>query len=272
LGTYTWEEGNLQRVNPYADYVGTVVVQPGDSLKGRPIGGKILVTLSEDPRFALFDEFGVWKRQLVPANEQIPDARDWEGADKRVWDYSMNRILFGSTSGGGRDVITPTQNSDGTITYTVTNGTEISGINLSEKYNTEPVKVLSMIQRGLRWLADRITTQPGTKVIRPTDAEASGAMPEPVVVAQKSVTIGVQAMIANGQMNSPAEAADPDASVLAIPATGSGEMVNYTKKIVVEPFSGSGSMPEIQEVVAKRDTMVLYLLRPEQITLYMEDN
>lgn len=277
LGSKLWAEGNVEIDNPYKDYAGTIVVKPGDSLKGRQVGGKILFTISEDPRFALFENT-TFKRQLVPPNEQIVDPAARETDEQRSWDYSATRVLMGSklpgqTAGGG--VIVAREDEDGNMFYIVggkdVNSVDLVPLVLSEKYPVEVVKIKNMIQRGLEWLGIREVTNAGDKVIRADAATGAGEMPSPVVTAQKSVSVHAEVALGNGTMVSPV-GYGKDVTVIAFPATMSGVMVNYERKIVVGPFEATGVMVDPLSVTAQRDTIVLTIQEPRNIILYLEEN
>jgi hypothetical protein len=277
LGSKVWTGGNVQIDNPYKDYAGTIVVKPGDSLKGRQVGGKILFTISEDPRLALFED-ATYRRQLVPPNEDIPDPARHETPEMREWDYSATRVNMGAVLPGGSTAMTNfVQREDDAgnkffiIDFKGSQGTQLVPLVLSEKYATEVVKIKNMIQRGLAWLGIREETSAGDKVIRVDAATGAGEMPSPVVTSQKSVVVRAEVALANGTMVSPV-GYSKDVTVNAFPATMSGTMVNYERKIVVGPFEGTGVMVDPLGVTAQRDTIVLTIQEPRNIILYLEEN
>lgn len=155
-------------VNEYDDYASTIVVQPGDSLDGQIISGKVFVNFVEDTYAMSIEEYNKGIIQNVPI-----DAIE-ENASTRLWQYSTSRLdkkpktsnlqvitLDGQTvptnSGGGGIIQAPTHSSIGEIRNT----SELNDKNYSsdlyfrledEKYDLTEIPVLSMTWLGLKWL------------------------------------------------------------------------------------------------------------------------
>lgn len=263
--------GNTEVDNPYKDFIGAAVVQPGDVWGGVRIAGKVFMNFAEAPIAAT--RTGAMTRQIVPANSQLPNPNDHETEEMREWDYSYTRILYSATGGAGANQqFELVQGTDGSLTYRITGGRNgaVVGVNITEKYETEQVLVLSWAMRGLAWLANTESAPVGSVIIRPTAITATGSFPEPAVLAQRDATVNAEAAIALSVLVNPAEVEDPDVTIYPFPATGTGVMTGYGKTITVEPFEGSGELVDNFELVAaKGEQAVVFLHGLNEVELYL---
>jgi hypothetical protein len=296
FGANVWVNGNVQIPNPYADYAGTIIVQPGDALKGKPVGGKILVTLSNDPSYAIHGSLdwvgegdgGYGGEENLHMQDIPEDAKlmehfgDLQGETQwtREWQYSTNRLNVGydprglAASSGGNNV-SAYQNADGTVSYRTNNGGYgsggLSGLLISEKYPLIATKVFTIVKAGMKWLQERAPYVPGARTVRVLALVGSGEMPQPTVNAGRSVQVIVPAAgLGNGQMRTP-DGYDEDVVVLAFPAVGSAVINNYVRFVVVLPAYGYGSMSTVGDVSAGKEGVTLFLYRPDSINLYLEE-
>ena len=268
FGGQMWQ-GNTLVDNPYAEFIGGAVVQPGDVWNGQQIAGRIFMNFAEAPQEAA--DYGVLSRQLVPDNSQISNPVDKESAEKREWDYSFYRVAFTSQGGFGTDQrLVLQEQADGTFKLTPTKSNNVVGINIIEKYPTQNVVVPSWAQRGLNWLAGAQSLAAGEVVVRPTAATATAALQSPVTVAERSVVIGVQAGLAQGRMESPDEVVEPDVTVNVFPMEGRAAMTGFGKTIEVAPFEGTGELVDNFELIsAAGEQAVVYLLNLREVELYL---
>lgn len=263
--------GNTAVDNPYRDFIGGAVVQPGDTWGGVRIAGKVFINLGEVPYEAA--RLGAMTRQLVPDNSQIQNPLDREDAAKREWDYSFSRVAFSATGGGAAatDQVVLVEQPDGSYKFAPKSGAPV-GINIVEKFPTETVVVPTWAMRGLAWLAVTESIPTGSVVIRPTPASATGVLASPVTVAERSVQVNAQVALGQGVLRAPVEAHEPDVTVYPFPAEGSGAMTGYGKTITVEPFVGSGELVDNFELISARgEQVVVYLHRLSEVELFMED-
>jgi hypothetical protein len=263
-------QGNTQVDNPYKDFIGGAVVQPGDAWGGVRIAGKVFMNFAEYPFEAA--QYGSLARQVVPANELITNPLDREDATKREWDYSFNRIAFSGVGGStSADELVLQEQPDGSYKYSISKGGSVVGINIVEKYPTEQVVVPTWALRGLAWLAVTESIPAGSVVIRPTPAEATSALASPVTVAERSVEVTAQVALGLGVLVAPDEVEEPDAVIYVFPLEGSGAMTGYGKTITVAPMEGSGELVDNFELIsAKGEQVVLYLHGLSEVELFME--
>lgn len=254
--------------NPYKDYATTIVLRPGDNLKGSPIGGKIYVNFTESatigPRGVSF--------QMVPPNEEL-DPRFAENAAQRAWQYSYHRLTKTSTNiDTGKETVT-VLNADGTTSQfeIPSDGGFVTSF-YNNIYPTETHDLYEMNFRGLLWLGDDDGLAEGDKRVAAATINATGEMVNPTVQAQRSVNFGAQPMLANAEMRSPAEAAQPSATVLAFPMEASATIKQPNRAIAVAPMTADAEFVENPDIIkANSESIVLYL-HNTKATLFMKED
>ncbi|WDS61315.1 hypothetical protein SEA_MINIFLAYER_8 [Satellite phage MiniFlayer] len=263
--------GGTEVANPYANWAVSIALEPGDNLNGTPIGGKIFVNIGEE----IYND-GIPEPasiQLVPDNSNIPNPSDWEDADKRAWQYSMNRWDIGYTSPGGGSG--GSSNQDGSVDAgagkTGNWSPDLAGVSASEKYPLQPISIHTMMSRGLVWLGEVDDRQPGDAVIRPSAMIGSGEMKQPTTTAQKPAVVNVPAIIGNGQMVNPVEARDGNVLIQVLPMEGSGTVTGYNKSISIEPMLGSGEMVDNFNLVFAGGEQVILVLHNIDAILTIEE-
>lgn len=162
--------GSTVTVNPYDDYATTIVIQPGQTLGGTGITGKVFVNCVEDGYTMSREEYNKAVIQVVPT----PDTN--ETTNTRLWQYSTRRLNrlprrtnirglteFGQTTptngGGGPIVQAPSNASNGVIRSAtdkdnVNYQSDLYPTEAEEIYTTQEIPVLSMTYLGLQWLAE----------------------------------------------------------------------------------------------------------------------
>lgn len=258
--------------NPYADYATSIIVKPGDTLKGRQANGKIYVNFMEGAD----GNFGALRKQIVPPNDQIPNPHSREDAAKRAWDYASYRVSAtaqtitgpGPTGGAGQTPIG--ENSE--IESPTPGGGALVSVNETEKYQVVFLEQISMLGRAFNWMAIRDETGPGDKIVRPDVLQANAAMPMPVVNAEKSTGVYAEAMLAGASMVPNTEVQDKDVSIRAFPMTALGFMPGVGRTINVEPMTAIGTMPFTFDMVhGGGEQIVLYLHYNDAIVFVKED-
>lgn len=258
--------------NPFANYATSIIVKPGDTLKGRQVNGKIYVNFMEGAD----GNFGALRKQIVPPNDQITNPLDREDDTKRAWDYASFRVTAtaqtGSTTGptGGAGQIPVDENTE--VEPPNTGGGVIVSVNESEKYQVVFLDQISMLSRAFNWMAIRDEVGPGDRIVRPDVMQANAAMPMPVVNAEKSVSIHSEAMLAGAVMVPTTNAKGPDAEIKVFPMTALGFMPGVGRTINVEPMTAIGTMPFTFDMVhAGGEQIVLYLHYSDAIVFVKED-
>lgn len=265
--------GTSEVANPFADYATSIVVKPGDSLKGRQVNGKIYVNFMEGAD----GNFGALRKQIVPPNDQISNPQDREDETKRAWDYASYRVSAtavstgsgnqGPTGGAGQTPI-----GEGDAIDPVSGGDDIVGVNESEKYQVVFLTQHGMLERAFNWMSIRDEIQPGDKIVRPDIMAANASMAMPTVSGQKSAITNATAMLATAQMQAPAEAHGPDSLVLVLPMTAFANMVGIGRTISVEPMTAFATMVDNFDLVhAGGEQVVLYLHYSDAIVYMKED-
>lgn len=274
--------GNELVENPWKDNAVSIVVNPGDPVKGSPVNGKIYVNFMDsiDGRTPEF------KKQIVPPNENIPLPSEWETPEMREWEYSSTRVsrvgqsVSGATVNVG-DPQVPSNPGDAgawaayqfqlTLANLQRSGSIIV-VTENEKYPTTYLEHYPMIQRAFSWLQDREEIAEGDKVIRPTAMTAEAVMPEVVATGQRDVAFTAEAAVANATMVNPDEVVDPDAVILSLPMTAFAEITGYTKIVKADPMLATAEMVEDFDVVhAGGEQVVLYLHYTDAIVYLKED-
>lgn len=266
--------GTTLTENPYRDYATTIVVSPGESVKGRPVNGKIFVNFMEGQEALGWTTYTL---QMVPPNDQIPNTQNWEDSAKRAWGYSSYRTTIYAVTAFGQagEFI----NQEGTVASAdgldPRGAATITGVNITEQYPMVSLRRYGMAERGLHWLADREERGDGDAVIRVGAMAATVASPAPVVVAERDADIGAQAAVATARIVKPANVADPDVVVNALPLVARADMTGYGKNIAVAPMTATAEIVENFDMVfAGGEQIVLTLLGSSaaNITLYLKED
>lgn len=263
--------GTTEVANPYADYATAIVVQPGDSLKGRPANGRIFVSFMagvDDPGRSLL-------RQLIPANEQIADQRAWETDNQRQWDYTSNRVSAQATNlTTGSTVVVPsgTTQSIADLIGSLQNKNSLVSVNEVQLYPTEEVKRYTLIERGMNWLRNRVSYATGDKVVRVSTATATAEMPAVAAHAEKDVKFTAQPSLATATFVKPATVHDPDAKVNALPMTASAEITGWGQRINVAPMTADAEVVETFGMVFAGGEQIALTLHYVDATLYLKED
>lgn len=265
--------GTSEVANPFANYATSIIVKPGDTLKGRQANGKIYVNFMEGAD----GNYAVLRKQTVPPNDQIPNPLDKENEAQRAWDYSSFRVSATSQSGtvpgptGGAGQVPLDQDTE--IENPSTGGGVIVGVNESEKYPVTFLPQYTMIYRAFNWMSLRDETGPGDRIVRPDIMQANATMPMPVVNAEKSTQIHAEPMLSGASMVPTAEAHGPDAEIRVFPMTALGYVPGVGKTIQIEPMVAIGTMPFTFDMVhAGGEQVVLYLHYTDAIVYVKEDS
>lgn len=255
--------GASQATNPYKDYATTIVLQPGDSLNGHPVNGRIFVNFMEG---AVALGWTTLAKQVVPADDEIQNVHDKEGPAKRAWDYSTYRQ---TTTGVTGTVSSNTQQiGENSQVNPAQGGSTITSVNVAEKYPVVQVRRYGMAERGLHWLADRVVRQEGDVVIRVAPMAVSVAAGQNGLVrADKDTNVHVQAALVSVQMVKPNGTNDPDVSVSALPMTVDVKFNAPSRVIKAEPMVVSVAM--VQPVSETLGEQVVLYLDTHDATLFL---
>ena len=265
--------GNTQVSNPYAEYIGGAVVQPGDSWGGVRIAGKIWIHFAEWPGDPYYR--GTLNRQLIPPNAELLRlgfAPETEAM--RTWDYSVHRVMsVARTVGSAEKSLVLSSGgpfSDGAPRYVYRKlGTRVAPSEF-ERFPVDTVIAITWTQRGLAWLAAKDEVVSGDVTIRPLAMASTGALVNPVTVAEHGVIVTATASQAVGVM---VGFQGSDNVIRVFAAEASGHMTQYGKTITADPFLASGEIVDnFNMVKATGEEVVLYLYNDNQIDLYLKED
>lgn len=260
--------------NPYRDYATTIVLEPGDSLKGQPVGGKIFVNFTEMPS----SDFVGMARQDVNNPPSIPGLVA-ESAEQKSWDYSFTRLTQTQQLVGGSQLGIPVLNSSGqvigyNIGSTFVTQPQAGGLPVVHHYEMFPiinVARIEMYARGFKWLADRPEVEPGSNNQRVTPATASTVMVQPTVTAQRSITVSAQPMVAVGQAPRVAEDEDGAVQVLPFAMTADAAITGYGTQVLPGPMTANAVIVDNFEMVHATGEQVVLYLYGDDIDLFMKE-
>jgi hypothetical protein len=263
--------GGTEVPNPYANWAVTIAIEPGDSLNGTPVGGKIFVNIGEE----LYNAGGPQpaKIQIVPDNSDIPNPADWETPAQRAWQYSANRWNIGYSSvGGGSGGSSNEQGSvDAGAGKTGNWSPDLAGVDVSEKYPTQDISIHTMMSRALVWLGITDDREPGDAIVRVAAMTANAEMKQPGTTAQKPAQVNAPAMIANARMIDPAEAEDGNATVYVLPMEATATVTGYSKRIEVAPMEASAEFVDNFNLVFAGGEQVVLVLHNVEAILIIEE-
>lgn len=262
--------GNTEVDNPFANYATTIVVQPGDTLRGTPVGGRIFVNFTEQPK----DASALFVQVLPDADNTVTWPAEYgpETASQKEWDWSWTRTTLMNSSVVQTEqllLVLP----DGTTQVVTVNqgGSELTMTRSNQLFPVRAEARMEMVPRGVMWLSETTETSEGDVVARATPMGATAAVGEPVVVAQKSSRYNAQPMLATATVLAPDEA-QGDVNVLALPMTAEAEVTGYSTRFFAQPMTANAELVESFDMVhATGEQVVLRLLGTDLVTLYIKE-
>lgn len=281
----TYYDGTQERANPFANYAAAIVVNPGDSLKGTAVGGKIYVDITnkQDTRYANFATFqttnGDATNPIIPGINAVE--ANWTNYE-RSWQYSTARLsLSGSQVGVGVDQVAtspgtggqlvPVQNTNGQIyLVTPTNG-QLFSLTISEKYPTVQVWAPSLLERGIMWLSVKTPVNPNDKTIRPAAMIAEALQKDSGLYINKDVVTNAASMISNVYVVEPDNVTSVDARIVVLPLTATATITGYSRLIAAQPMTASAILNTDSVTFAGGEQVVVTLHEVQQVDLYMKE-
>lgn len=165
----TYYNGDVVVNNQHDDDVNTIILQPGDTIDGTPIAGKVFANFVEDGYPLSRVDYNKATIQVLPqdTNETI-NMQQWQYSTTRLDTNAVERNVkalteYGQTvptlGGGGPIVQSPSASSFGVIRVDSDTGnpdfeSDIYPTVDEEVYEIEEIPVLSMTILGLQWLAE----------------------------------------------------------------------------------------------------------------------
>lgn len=267
FGSSLWQ-GNVETDNPYKDYATTIALQPGTSLGGRVLKGKVFVNFTEQPN----RHDNVVAVQKFPTNGNWPANYNPETPEQMTWDYSFTRKTLNSTQVQNSRSVTVTGPNGQPITVSFEGGSSAS-LAMTRSNNIFDVDYypsFNMVPRGLRWLQETVEIEPGAVTVNAQPIEASGQMANPSVTAQHDVRFAAQAMVGNSTMPKVAEDETGDASIVVLPMAVEATFGGFNRVIRAEPMIATAEIVEPEEIYAAGEQIVL-TLHGYDATLYLKE-
>lgn len=281
----TYYDSTQEKVNPFASYAAAIVVNPGDSLKGTAVGGKIYVDITnkQDTRFANFATFqttnGSTTNPIIPGISAVESA--WTNYE-RQWQYSTARLsLSGSQVGVGVDqvITTPTssgqlqpiQNTNGQIYFVAPRNNQLFSLTIEEKYPTVSVWSPSLLERGIMWLSVKTPVNPNDKVIRPTAMLAEALHKNSELYINKDIVTNAASMVSNVYLVEPDNVTSVDARIVVLPLTATARITGYSRLIEADPMTASAILNTDSVTFAGGEQVVVTLHEVQQVDLYIKE-
>lgn len=267
--TYT-----LDRIenNPYRDYAISIVVEPGDSLKGQNVLGKVYVNFTE-----AWTEWAPMLEtkniQIVPDNSALPlPFRQTE--EQRKWSWSTHRGDWTGTSYQQGTAPQIVLNPDGTISADGNNkntGSAVVRFNWNGWFPTVKIDVPSMAFRGFRWLAEIETVESGSVIIGVETPAITLHSEGAVVQAATGTTVELTTprVVMNGYNDADTESTDADVLLITPYVT----LVAGSMREIVDLSTPMVTLKAYNDLdVGFAEDNVLVLTLPfHNITLFMEE-
>lgn len=277
-GAYATSIPDIEVENPYRDYAVSIVLQPGQTLDGQQITGKVYCNFTEMPRNSQFPVIAA--AQLIPENEDILaddlPAEYLETEETRKWWWSMWRGAF---SGGFM-----TYDPKVRISYRVGNkrysrDLESEILEIAQWRGNWPIKwfwVHTMNSAAWLWLIqpeDEVDLE-GRAIVGVETARATGSVAAPTVEVQGSVTIDLPTLQAHADVELAEGIINPDVTVLVFAATATAQVGPFRERVDVASAMALASVYEEQGgSLATSDNLVLAMKgsMASSITLNMRE-
>jgi hypothetical protein len=265
---------NFDRIenNPYRDYASSIVVEPGDEIKGQTITGKIYVNFTE--AWTEWAPFMETKRvQVIPPNDQLPlPLRQTE--EMRKWSWSTHRGSWTGTSyqdNGAPQIIL---NPDGSIGGVEASkpGSAVVRFNWSGYFPTVPIYVPSMAFRGFKWLAEIETVESGSVIIGTETATVTAQTSGDSVTTQKGTTVELQTARITAEAYADADTVGADVSVLVTTATLVAFAGAFIEIVDLDTARITTKAYDDLDVGFAEDNVLTLTLPFHNLTLYMEES
>jgi hypothetical protein len=288
LGATYWN-GTEEKANPYANYVAAIAINPGDSLKGTAVGGKIYVDITnkQDTRYATAAIFQTTNGSA--STPVIPGISTADTAYEKQWQYSTGRLSltgdnanvvvdqaittpdeFNNASGSGslRQVTNP---STGETYFVKSYTSQLFSIVVEEKYPTVQVWAPSLLERGMMWLRSKIVVNPNDKTIRPEAMIAEALHKNSTVYINKSIVTNAASMISNGYLVEPDNVISVDARIVTLPLTATATITGSGRRFQATPMTASAILNTDSVTFAGGEQVVVTLHEAISIDLYIKE-
>lgn len=274
---------DVQVDNPYKDYALSVIVEPGDSLDGNVINGRIYMNFTESfANMAPFMQHGVV--DVVPANEEILSPLWQETEESREWGWSMWRgqwagnPVFSGTGGatnfaniqfeGQKENFVITD--DGKLMEKPGGASNIVGINYTARYEQVSVDQPTMHYRGLKWLVDS-TDSDGNATFGASALNITAKANDVTVETSKVESIELPTARTQVEANNLLDTAYSDADVLVFTAQATVRAGAFREVVELDTPNVTAKAYNDEDSTYMEADLVTVRLPGRNVILYMED-
>ncbi len=260
--------------NPYKDYATTIVLDRGDVLAGRAVGGRIFVNFTEQPnRFN-----SSFRVDIIPGSPWDDGTAVWPNTytpdtiAQRNWEYSNTRMVAGNTAINGRLVETTVTMPDGSTFVARSAGAGgLVSADYTKLFGTAYVPRWDMTRRGMWWVGRGERAVEGEKRVAATPMTATAAIVQPVVTAQRDAGYVAEPMRALAQMTRVAESTVGDVQVVTLPWTASATWTGFSRVVSAAPMEATAEFVENFDMVHATGEQVVLTLHGVDATLYLKE-
>ena len=279
--------------NPYRNYAQSIILEPGDVLDGRQVGGKIFVNFTEEINkcqengsveltsdywvnyayengaISLEDRDELLLQDFVTTETPYWSVNGMHLLQQRSGDFELD-TNFNKAGVQKAAVKTRKVNKNGGISFqSVASGSVFFSSTYSWQYPMAGFEVTSMPTRGFRWLSNREVLE-GT-VLRPQAFTVEAEMPNAAGVPDRQLDFKAQSMVATALIED-TQFSSGEKQVLALPMTATADIVKPGSTIGVAPMLVNAKMfDDSRSSVASEDQVVLYLIHVDPILYIRED-
>jgi len=281
--------------NPYKNYAQSIIVEPGNVLDGRQVGGKIYVNFTEEinktqeqASIELTSDYWVnyayengaislaSRDSLLNQSFVTTETPYWTTNGMHILQQTGTQFTLddgedGKNEGGISGIVKVRKiNKNGGLSFqNVPTGGVFFTSTYSWQYPMATFALPSMPTRGYRWLSNREVLE-GT-VIRPTALTASAEMPNALGVPDKVNNFTAQSMVATATIEE-TEFSSGAKRIAVLPATATATIVKPGSTIGVAPMTANAGMfINNRAKVASEDQVTLYLIHVDPILYIRED-
>jgi hypothetical protein len=280
--------------NPYKNYAQSIIVEPGNVLDGKQVGGKIYVNFTEEinktqeqASIELISDYWVnyayengaitlaQRDQLLNESYVTTETPYWTVNGMHILQqtgtsFTLDDGQDGQTNALRNQVKVRKINKNGGLSFVnVPTGGVFFTSTYSWQYPMSTIELPSMPTRGFRWLSNREVLE-GT-VIRPEAFAATAQMPNALGVPDKVNNFAAQSMTATATIEE-TQFSSGEKKIPVLPATATATIVKPGSTIGVPPMlANAGMFINSRAKVASEDQVTLYLIHVDPILYIRED-
>jgi hypothetical protein len=296
--------------NPYKNYATTIVVKPGDVLKGTQCGGKIVVNFTENLNGAVdwgnvdlitdnfinlayndgYIDLATKNRYLAATyniDRQLQSGAITQDAYNKATYWSSNgsfiisqaiaiddptesRPKDGIGDGIRSDIVTKTRKDGTSYSARVSTQTQWFTFKFSRLYPTMGIKVPNILTRGFWWLSNRESYD--GLVERPLAATATASLPMPAIIGQKDRTVNAASMVSSATIVQSVGTGAASTNYAPLPMTALAVMNDYVTRYLATPMTASAVLRTNNRIFTTAvDEVVVYVYHTDPILYLRED-